>query len=83
MYTIINKVYSSQQTDNKTVVTAILVKFNRHGIIRSICAGGTARCHPNDTFVYTAGVILSTIRAEKDLYNQILAIEEDDFSRYN
>lgn len=81
MYTIINKVYSSQQIDNKTVVTTILAKFRRYGIVRSICGSGKARCHPKDTFIYTAGVSLSTVRAEKDLYNQILAIEEEDLLR--
>jgi len=79
MYTITNKVYFSQQINKKTVVTTIYANFNRHGQGYVTCGKGTARCHPNDTFVYTAGVSLSTIRAERDLYNKILALEEHDF----
>lgn len=78
MYAIIDKVHLSQQINNKTVVTTIYAKIKRYGKDYYICGRGEARCHPQDTFVYTAGVSLSTVRAEKDLYNKILSREELD-----
>lgn len=68
MYTIDKDtaIYKSEQIDVREVLTSIKVAvYHNNKLLYWKEFLGRATCHPYDTFNYTIGVIVSTMRAEK------------------
>lgn len=65
--------YGSTRLDDKTVMTTIAARiYCNKAQVAILTFTGVARCHENDTFSYTTGVIISTLRAEQKLYNYLV-----------
>ena len=72
-YTADHFTYFSTLSDERTVTTTITARiFCNKAQVATLSFTGVARCHKNDTFDYTTGVTVSTLRAEQALYNYIV-----------